>query len=96
MSRPEIDQVKDWLDAERAYAEAKWPTDHVDVEIDPERYKEWVDQYMHRALVLGVDSPLGRQALAKSLRTLTAFTESMVRRFGPLPAAGVPSGEVSE
>jgi hypothetical protein len=96
MSRPEIAHVQAWLNGERAYAEGKWPTGHVDETITPDRYKEWVEQYMHRALVLGLDNPLGRQAQAKALRTLLAYTESVVRRFGPLPAAGVPSGELVE
>lgn len=94
--RPDIAGVQDWLDDERAYAEGKWPTGQVDDSISPERYKEWVEQYMSRALVLGLDNPLGRQALAKSLRTLLAWTESTVRTRGPLPPGGLPSGESGE
>jgi hypothetical protein len=87
--------VREWLDGEREYAQTKWPTGHVDVEITPARYKEWCEQYLHRALLLGLENPLGRQALAKALRTALAFTESVVRRYGDIPAPGVPSGEVS-
>ena len=93
--RPEVAQVADWLEDERVYAEGKWPTGTVDDSISPERYVEWVEQYMSRALVLGLGNPLGRQALAKALRTLLAFVESTVRTRGPLPAGGLPSGEVS-
>lgn len=82
-----------WLEDERAYAEAKWPPEAHD-DLPPEETRAWVEQYLHRAMVLGVDVPLGRQALAKALRTLQAFTESVVRRYGPLPPAGVPSGDV--
>lgn len=92
--RPDIAQVSDWLDDERGYAEAKWPTGTVDNSITPDRYKEWVEQYMSRALVLGLDTSLGRQALAKSLRTLLAWVESTVRTFGSLPPGGLPSGEL--
>ncbi len=49
---------------------------------------------MSRAVVLGLDNPLGRQGLAKALRTLLAWTESTVRTCGPLPAGGRPSGEI--
>jgi hypothetical protein len=95
-SRPDISEVERWLDEERGYAEGKWAPGEVDDTITPERYAEWVNQYMSRALVLAQDgwNPLARQALAKSLRTMLAFNESMVRRFGPLPRGGVPSGEI--
>lgn len=88
------DHVGDWLAGERFYAESKWPPGHVDETITPEAYKAWVEQYMHRALILGLENPLGRQALAKACRTLIAFTESTVRRHGPIPPPGVPSGEL--
>ena len=85
--------VAHWLDAERAYAEAKWPTQVTD-QLAPEEYEPWVCQYIHRAVILGVGNPLGRQAMAKALRTLLALTESVVRKHGELPMAGVPSGEI--
>ena len=91
--RPEIEHVKAWLDGERAYAEAKWEPEKVDA-ITPEEYEGWVMQYLHRAIVLGVENPNGKQALGKALRTLTGMTESIVRRHGDLPAPGVPSGEI--
>lgn len=92
--RPDIAQVADWLEAEREYAEGKWTPETVDNSITPERYKEWVEQYMSRAIVLGLDNPLGRQALAKALRTLQGWVESTVRTQGPLPPGGLPSGEI--
>ena len=72
----------------------KWP-DHTEDEIDIDEYVGWVGSYMHRAVVLGLDTPSGRQALAKALKTLQGFTESAVRRYGPLPDPGVPSGEIT-
>lgn len=89
------EHVQAWLDGERGYAERKWTPGMTD-EIPPDDYKRWVGQYMHRATVLGLDNPLGRQALAKALRTLLAFTESTVRQYGQLPPPGVPSGEVTD
>jgi hypothetical protein len=92
--RPDIIEVAAWLEGERAYAEGKWAPGYVDDSITAEEYEGWVMQYLHRAIVLGVENPLGKQALAKALRTCLAFTESVVRRFGPLPDPGVPSGEI--
>ncbi len=92
--RPDVAHVQDWLDKERGYAEGKWPTGTVDDTITDLRYVEWVEQYLSRSLVLGLETPLGRQALGKALRTLLAFTESTVRTRGPLPMGGVASGEV--
>lgn len=59
-TRSEIAHVQDWLDGERLYAESKWAPGFVDENIDPARYREWVEQHLHRAIVLGVENPLGR------------------------------------
>lgn len=93
--RQDIEEVSNWLDNERAYAEGKWPLEIVD-EMDQDSYTVWVNQYLHRAKVLGWDTPNGRQALCKALRTLLAMTESNVRRFGALPPGGVPSGQIND
>lgn len=93
--RPDVAQVADWLEDERVYAEGKWPTGTVDDTISDEEYVKWVEQYMSRALVLGLANPLGRQALGKALRTLLAFTESAVRTRGVLPSGGLPSGSLA-
>lgn len=85
--------VAHWLEAERDYAEHKWTPQQTD-ELTADQYEQWVGNYLHRAIVLGVENPLGRQALAKALRTLQAITESVVRKHGELPMAGVPSGEI--
>lgn len=85
--------VENWLKTERPYAEGKWPTEETD-KLSPEEYETWVSQYIHRAVVLGVENPLGRQALGKALRTLQAIVESVVRQHGELPMGGYPSGEV--
>ncbi len=38
-ARPEVAHVADWLEAEREYAESKWPPGHVDDSISPARYQ---------------------------------------------------------
>lgn len=50
--------------------------------------------YMKRASVLGLDSPLGRQAAAKGFAVYEAMLESIERVYGPLPEPGHPSGEI--
>lgn len=104
----EHDHVAAWLEAEYEYATGKWPETTTDLILvghhdEPDlngvgpgsEYRRWVLQYMHRAHVLGLDNPLGRQALAKALRTLMACTETTVRLYGPIPPAGVSSGNLS-
>lgn len=92
-----IEEVYDWISDEHEYARAKWP-----IETHNERVKDldgpWrtdVGMYLHRAKILGLDNPLGRQAMGKALMTLHHYTEAMVREFGPMPPAGVPSGEMN-
>jgi hypothetical protein len=93
--RPDIAHVQDWLDDEREYAENKWAPGEVDDSLSAERYAEFVEQYLSRALVLTLENPLGRQALGKALRTAMAMTESVVRTYGPLPPGGLPSGQLT-
>jgi hypothetical protein len=90
--RPDVVHVRRWIAGERVYAEEKWTPTKVE-DIGPEQ-ADWVAMYIHRAHVLGLDTPLGRQNLAKALMTLTSFVEAAVRLHGPLPHPGVPSGEV--
>lgn len=99
--------VVEWLETEYQYAIHKWPPNSTDLilvghldapELDgvgpQSEYRKWVNQYLHRAHILGLDNPLGRQALAKGLRTLMACTETAVRLYGQLPPAGVSSGHL--
>lgn len=53
-------------------------------------------QYVDRARIFGLDTFQGRQALAKSIMTMIGCIESVIRVYGPLPAPGVPSGEIKE
>jgi len=92
-------QVFEWLIREREYQVQKFGT-----ELDDEHTREglgeaswWWRQlttYYHRAHVLTLETPVGRQALAKFTATACGLLESVVRRFGPLPPPGVSSGEL--
>lgn len=57
-------------------------------------WRNQVLQYWQRAHVLGLDTPLGRQALIKGCAAYHGLVESMMRVYGDPPKPGVPSGEV--
>lgn len=95
---PHAAHVFSWLMQERTYQVRKFGTDlddeHTLQGLDEETW--WLRQlmtYYHRSTVLGLDNPLGRQALAKYVATACGLLESVVRVYGPLPPAGVPSGD---
>jgi len=90
-----------WLVAERRYQVRKFGTD-----VDDEHTRQGVSQdgwwwqqlinYFHRAHILGLEHPGGRQALAKFTATACGLLESVIRVHGTLPPAGVPSGELGD
>lgn len=91
--------VRQWLAKEREYTIRKFGLD-----LDNQHTQEWggtpgdwwdtqFDNYLGRANVLGLNTPGGRQALAKYVATAVGMLESAVRLYGPLPKPGVPSGE---
>lgn len=89
----------EWLVGEREYQLQKFGTQlddqHTVEGIGPEDW--WQRQllsYLHRAGVLGLDLPVGRQAVAKFAATACGLLESVVRVHGTLPPPGVPSGDV--
>lgn len=104
MDRMEIRHYVDsWVREElAAYADQKWN----DRDANDGRWSEgfmpgafwrdFIDQYLHRAAVLGIDNPGGRQALLKALVTVHEATVSMLMEFGSAPAPGYPSGEFVE
>lgn len=61
---------------------------------------EWwarqVGQYYDRAKLFGVNTPRGRQAMAKAMATAIAACAAAVRVHGDLPIGGTPSGEAIE
>lgn len=89
-----------WVTEERAgHAGAKWPAEHQDAITRGENdipWRRWLLQYLDRALLLGLDTPNGKQALGKFVVTAVAMLESVERVHGPLPAPGHPSGEIEE
>jgi hypothetical protein len=63
---------------------------------DEKTANDWylrIDNYLKRAEILGLDNPLGRQAVAKAATTAVAYLESMFRRFDSVPSPGFTSGE---
>lgn len=92
--------VFEWLIRERHYQLEKFGP-----ELDDAHTKEglgeegwWWQQlvsYYARSKILGVDIPVGRQAIAKFTATACGLLESIVRVYGPLPPPGVSSGNVS-
>lgn len=92
-------QAFEWLVRERTYQVNKFGTvaddKHTLQGLNEDGW--WWQQlmnYFHRARILGLEIPGGRQALAKFVATGCGLLESVVRTHGPLPAPGVPSGEV--
>lgn len=93
----------EWLKTEHAvYSDAKFdeqrPEHDERLREDGIGIESWwrlqVFQYVQRAHVLGLETPQGRQALAKGLAAYTGLLESTIRVHGPLPPAGVSSGTV--
>lgn len=96
--------VREWISIERrVHADPKWGNgtenqqtarEHMEGDPQGEWWGDYVRQYLHTASVLGLDTPAGRQALGKATVTLLHMLETAVLVYGPLPQAGVPSGEI--
>lgn len=87
--------VRAWLADERGYTIKKFGLPQDDDHILEGLAGWWAqqfDNYLHRAWVLGLDTPGGRQALAKFVATAVGALEAAVRVYGPLPEPGVSSG----
>lgn len=83
----------DWTIAEhRAYESDKFDRGLDDAKA-PEDWSDRIEMYLHRAQTLGLDNPLGRQAVAKAATTAISYLESVFRVYGSVPSPGVPSGE---
>jgi hypothetical protein len=88
-----------WLAGERRYQLAKFGTtlddEHTREGIGTESWWwQQITNYFHRASLLGLDNPLGRQAIAKFTATACGLFESVIREYGAPPPPGVPSGEL--
>lgn len=94
-------QALAWLLDERQYTLNKFgieaDKEHVeDFNNDKPWWENQFENYLHRAKILGLDTPVGRQALAKFVSTALGMLAATIDVYGPLPKAGVPSGEVKE
>lgn len=97
-SREEVwGYVCDWVGDEYHYATTKVTqdpeADDQKTSTTPEYWEDQISMYVHRSIVLGFDTPAGRQAAAKAATTAMCFLESVVRVHGPLPEPGVSSGQ---
>lgn len=93
-------QAFEWLVGERSYQVQKFGTASDDEHtLQGLGENDWwwrqLTSYFHRARVLGLDTPVGRQALAKFVATGCGLLESVIRTSGPLPLPGVSSGELN-
>jgi hypothetical protein len=97
--------VLDWIAAERtAHAGMKYAEHQAqrqaliaDLQENPHLDGEWevfIGNYLRRAQLLGLDSLPGRQAMGKTIVTLIDCLRTAVEIYGPMPQAGLPSGEI--
>lgn len=96
--------IRQWIVDERAgHADDKWRVLEAekvaelvkDPHLDNDGYwLGFVYNYLRRCQLFGMDSPQGRQAMGKLIVTLDALLGSAIVAFGPMPKAGVPSGEI--
>lgn len=95
-------EVNEWLDAEwNDYASVKWSEPGADaahlacvMRLGPTMREDWAGNYIKRAVMFGLDTSQGRQALGKAIVTLTHVLETAVEQYGPMPRPGVPSGVI--
>lgn len=98
----EVYQALVWLDEEWSYVRKKFGdvSDRTNDHLEPDEWVDWwsrqVLQYFDRAKAFGVDTPKGRQAIAKAMATTIAACAASARCFGSLPRGGTTSGEVVE
>jgi hypothetical protein len=96
-----MDEILAWIRAEVTYGFDKIADLHADLDndaLDVGLDSGWVDHfskmYLHRARVLGIDTPGGRQALAKAAAGLVGVLCVYVKAYGMPPPPGVPSGDL--
>lgn len=94
----EMYRIMQWIDGEWEYARKKFGTtaakrwdDHPE-DLFLEEWIRQVTQYYGRAQAMGLDSEMGRQAVAKAAVTALAFGAAVIRKYGELPPPGTPSG----
>ncbi len=57
-------------------------------------FEERINMYLNRAITLGLDNPLGRQAAAKATATAVGMLQNIIRVANWIPQPGFPSGEL--
>lgn len=95
--------LQKWIAVERAtYADIKFSDENRAFLIDAMRVERlgpiwlgFIGNYLKRAELFGLDTLQGRQALGKTIVTLLHCLETAMDEFGPMPAPGVSSGEIS-
>lgn len=99
-------QVADWIEIERRdyaggikYAETSVNRTKAIEDMQANGLDgDWIifiSNYIRRAELLRVETPQGRQALAKAIVTLMHCLETAVQVYGNMPTPGVPSGEIA-
>lgn len=84
----------EWVKIEHMLYEGGKFEDTADDALTAEEWEELVTKYLHRAKVLGLDNPLGRQAVGKAATTAVAYLETCFRVYGSVPVPGFPSGHI--
>jgi len=93
-----FDYVQAWQRQELVYRLTKFPTTEKMRLLNQEGigpgtvWHEQIASKLHRAHVLGVDTPNGRQAIAKCAAAALSLAETAVLVYGELPYGGVESG----
>jgi hypothetical protein len=88
-----------WLAREWSYQNRKFDQGHRNRDTttfgtEDDEWKRALDMYYGRAKILGLENPLGRQALAKMVATSVAMLDNVIERYGQLPPPGTPSGNM--
>jgi hypothetical protein len=93
-------EVFNWLIGERAYQLNKFGIAQDDlhtaegINMNDSWWWNQMVMYIHRSAILGLETPNGRQALAKFVATACGMLESVVRTHGPLPTPAQSSGNI--
>jgi hypothetical protein len=59
-------------------------------------WERFIESYLDRVRLVGLDTPQGRQAMGKAIVTMMHCLETAVECFGEMPMPGTPSGTVQE
>lgn len=103
LEMPAFPKALDWLVREHEYTLAKFGQEQDNLHIEDfnlvgtdgnDWWQQQLDTYLHRARILGLSNPGGRQALAKYVSTALGMLTACVEVYGDLPEPGVSSGEI--